>query len=178
MKQFSVKRLVVAALLIAIGFVLPFLTGQIGQLGRALSPLHIPALLAGFILGWPYGLLVGFLLPVLRSLAFGMPPLVPVALAMAFECAAYGLVTGILYEKLPKKPVSVYVALIAAMVIGRVVGGVANTVLLSLKDVPYGIQAFFADYFVGTWVGMVVHIVLIPPIVFALERAQLIPIKD
>lgn len=178
MKQFSAKRLVLAALLIAIGFVLPFLTGQIAEFGRLLSPLHIPALLAGFLVGWPYGILVGFLLPVLRSLAFGMPPLVPVALAMAFECAAYGFFTGFLYEKLPKKPLFVYVSLIAAMLLGRVVGGVVSIPLLALKSMPYGIQAFFSSYFVGTWLGIIVHIALIPPVVFALEHAGMIPVKD
>lgn len=178
MKKLSVKRLVLSALLIAIGFVLPFLTGQIAEFGRLLSPLHIPALLAGFLVGWPYGLLVGFLLPILRSLVFGMPPLVPVALAMAFECAAYGLVTGLLYEKLPRKPIYVYVALIVAMLVGRVVGGIASIPLMSLKGIPFGIEIFFTNYFVGTWLGIIAHIALIPPIVFALEQARFIPIKD
>lgn len=178
MKNFSVKRLVLAALLVAIGMVLPFLTGQIAEFGRLLSPLHIPALLAGFICGWPFGLLVGLVTPLLRSLVFGMPPLVPVALAMAFECAAYGFVTGMLYEKLPKKPLHVYVALIAAMLVGRVVGGLVSIPLMSLRGIPFGLQIFFTNYFVGTWLGIIVHIALIPPIVFALEQAKLIPIRD
>lgn len=174
----NTRNLVLAALLIAIGFVLPFLTGQIAEFGRLLSPMHIPALLAGFICGWPYALAVGFITPLLRSVVLGMPPLVPVAVAMAFEMAAYGVITAILYEKLPRKPINVYVALIAAMLFGRVVGGLVSIPLMSLRGVPYGLEVFFSSYFAGTWLGIIVHIALIPPIVFALEQAKLIPAKS
>ena len=80
----STKNLVRASLLMALGLLLPFLTGQIPQIGRMLSPMHIPVLLCGMICGWPYGLAVGFLTPLLRSVLFGMPAIYPQAVAMAF----------------------------------------------------------------------------------------------
>ena len=128
MKKQSTRKLVFAALLLALGLVLPFLTAQIPQVGSMLLPMHLPVLLCGFVCGWPYGLLVGAVTPLLRSMLFGMPPLYPTAVAMAFELAAYGLLAGLFYKLLPKKPVYVYVALILAMLGGRAVWGLAQMV--------------------------------------------------
>ena len=97
----QIRRMVFAALCLALALVLPFLTGQIPQVGSALCPMHIPVLLCGFLCGWPWGLAVGFIAPLLRSVIFGMPPMVPAAVAMAFELATYGAVAGFLYRKFP-----------------------------------------------------------------------------
>ena len=94
MKKTQIFRLVLSALFLALGFVLPFLTGQIPQVGSMLLPMHLPALVCGFVCGWPWGLAVGFVMPIARSFLFGMPPLVPTALAMAFELAGYGAAAG------------------------------------------------------------------------------------
>ena len=77
MKQLEIRRMILAAFFIALGLVLPFLTGQIPTFGRMLLPMHIPVLLCGFILGWPYGMAVGLVLPLFRSYLFGMPPVFP-----------------------------------------------------------------------------------------------------
>ena len=78
MKSIDIKRMVLAALFVAIGFLLPFLTGQIQQIGNMLSPMHIPVLLCGFVCGPFWGLLVGAVTPLLRSLTLGMPPLIAI----------------------------------------------------------------------------------------------------
>ncbi len=174
MKSIDIKRMVLAALFVAIGFLLPFLTGQIQQIGNMLSPMHIPVLLCGFVCGPFWGLLVGAVTPLLRSLTLGMPPLMPVAAAMAFEMAAYGLAAGLLYRALPRKTISVYIALVAAMLIGRVVWGVA---MYALTGGAFSMQAFLAGAFINAWPGIILHILLIPAIVIALERAKLIPLK-
>ena len=72
MKKF-LRSLIYAALCLALCLYLPFLTGQIPQIGKALSPMHIPVLLCGFLCGWPYALAVGFIAPFLRFLLFHMP---------------------------------------------------------------------------------------------------------
>ena len=59
----QIRRMVFAALCLALALVLPFLTGQIPQIGSALCPMHIPVLLCGFLCGWPWGLAVGFIAP-------------------------------------------------------------------------------------------------------------------
>ena len=96
----QIRKLTYSALYLAIALVLPFLTGQIPEIGSMLCPMHIPALLCGFVCGWPWGLAVGFVSPLLRSLLFGMPTAYTAA-AMAFELAAYGAVSGILYRIFP-----------------------------------------------------------------------------
>ena len=99
-KNFSPARnVVLAALFLALAFVLPMVTGHLPQVGNMLCPMHFPILLCGFVLGGPWGLAVGFAAPLLRSVLFGMPPMFPIAISMAFELAAYGAVSGWLYRR-------------------------------------------------------------------------------
>ena len=173
MRSLNTKKLVYSAICLALALVLPFLTGQIPQIGNLLSPMHIPVLLCGFLCGWPWGLVVGFLAPLLRSFAFGMPPLFPTATAMAFELAAYGALAGLLYAKLPKKPLYVYVALILSMLAGRAVWGLVTFALMGFSTTAFPFSAFVAGAFTNAIPGIVLHIVLIPIIVLALRKAKL-----
>lgn len=166
------RNMVIAALCVALALLLPFLTGQIPQIGSMLSPMHIPVLLCGLICGWPWGLLVGLVSPILRSFLFGMPPLMPMALAMALEMAAYGAAAGLIYKALGKKPLNIYIALIAAMLIGRAVFGLAMFALLGLSGGSYTLQAFLAGAFIKAWPGIILHILIIPPIVMAVEKIK------
>lgn len=120
-----IRTLTLAAMCLALAIVLPFLTMQIPQIGQALSPMHIPALLCGFICGPFWGVAVGFVAPLLRHLMFGMPPLMT-AIAMAFELAAYGFFAGLFYKILPKKIPYIYVSLVGAMIVGRIVWGIVK----------------------------------------------------
>ena len=80
---------------LALGYVLPFFTGQIPAVGKMLLPMHIPVLLCGFVCGWQYGLMVGFIVPLFRSVLAGMPVMMPTAVGMAFELATYGVLCGL-----------------------------------------------------------------------------------
>lgn len=171
MKNSKIKPLVTSASCLALCMLLPFLTMQIPEIGNALSPMHIPVLLCGLLCGAPYGLIVGLLAPILRFFLFGMPPLFPTGLAMCFELAAYGAVSGILYTKLPKKPFNLYLSLIAAMLAGRVVWGAATYLLLGVNGGTFTFSAFLAGAFINAAPGIVCHIILIPILVMALERA-------
>lgn len=170
--KISVKDLVLAALCLALALLLPFLTGQIPQIGSMISPMHIPVLLCGFLCGGPLGALVGAVAPLLRSAIFGMPPMFPTATAMAFELAAYGLIAGLLYKALPKKAPFIYVALILAMLGGRCVWGLA---MWALTGSNFTFQAFLAGAFINAVPAIIIHIVLIPLLVIALQRAKLMP---
>lgn len=174
MNNSSTKKLVLAGLFLALGLLLPSLTMQIPSIGTLLLPMHIPVLLAGFVLGGPYGLIVGLITPVLRSALFGMPPMFPGAVAMSFELAAYGLFTGLLYKALPKKNWAVYVSLISAMLIGRLVWGTVRWVLLGLAQIPLTWEIFITEAFVNAIPGIILQLVLIPVLVIALKRARLI----
>ena len=170
MKTNHIKKLILAALFLAMALVLPFLTGQIPEIGAMLCPMHIPALLCGFFCGWPWGLMVGIVAPLLRSVTFGMPPMFPVAICMAFELATYGAVSGALYQKLPKKKASIYVALLVAMVVGRLVWGAAQFVCMGLNPAAFGFAAFWAGAITSAIPGIIVQIILIPLLVMALEK--------
>ena len=169
----AIRRMVSAAVCLALCMVLPFLTGQIPQVGSALCPMHIPVLLAGFLCGPWWAMAVGAVAPLLRFALFGMPPIFPTGVAMCFELAAYGLVSGLLYARLPKKTVNIYVSLVAAMLAGRVVWGIVRVALSGVAGQPFTWAAFMAGAFVNAVPGIIVHILLIPVIVMALRKAGL-----
>ena len=174
-RRTALLRLTYTAVCLALALVLPFLTGQLRELGQAFSPMHLPVLLCGYFCGWPWGLVCGFVAPILRSVCFGMPQMFPSAVGMAFELAAYGFLTGLLFRLLPKKLPYIYGSLIAAMLGGRAVGGLVNLVLLGLGSIPsYSLSVFWSSYFVGTWPGMVVQLILVPLLVEAMRRAGLL----
>lgn len=174
-KHDLIRKITYCGVLIALGMVLPFLTGQIPEVGSALSPLHIPALLAGFVVGPVWGAVCAFVIPILRSAIFGMPPMFPMACTMAFEMAAYAAVGGVLWHFLPKKPLYLYLSQMGAMVLGRAVYGVMFA-LFTVNDpaVSYTFAAFLAGCFADAVPGIVLHLVLVPPVVMALRRAGLV----
>ena len=169
------KNLMLSAMFIALGFVLPFLTGQIPQVGKILLPMHIPVLLCGLICGAEYGLAVGLVLPLLRSFTLGEPPLYPMALAMAPELATYGFVSGFLFSRARWKCLrSLLRCLIIAMLAGRIVYGLAMVSLLGLGGHGYTWSMFVMGAFVNSVPGIIVQLVLIPAIMLALHRAHLV----
>ena len=166
-----IQKLVIAAVCLALCMVLPFLTGQIPEIGSMLSPMHIPVLLCGFICGPLYAAAVGAIAPLLRFALFGMPPIFPTGAAMCFELLTYGLVSSVLYRKLPRKNASIYAALITAMLAGRAVWGVASMILRGIAGTGFTWAAFMAGAFTSAVPGIILHIVLIPVVVMALQRA-------
>lgn len=173
----NTKRTVVSALSLALGFVLPFLTGQIPEIGNALLPMHIPVLICGFICGWPYGLLVGFITPLLRSFLFGMPTL-PSALAMGFELATYGAMTGLLYELLRRTKWRTYISLLGAMIAGRLVWGVTSFVIYGIQQSAFTWQIFVNAALLTAIPGIILQLVLIPIIILALEKAGVMKVNE
>lgn len=159
----------------AIGLLLPLLTGQLKQIGSMLLPMHIPVILCGLICGWQYGLGVGFVLPLLRSALFGMPVLFPTAVAMAFELAAYGFVVGLMYSRSRWKcVVALYRCMITAMLSGRIVWGIAEVCLLGLGKNGFTFDMFIAGAFLNAIPGIILQLVLIPSIMIALNRTGLV----
>ncbi len=175
----AVKNLVLSAMFIAMGIVLPFLTGQIEQIGNLLQPIHIPVFLCGLICGWQYGLGVGLILPLLRSFLFTMPPLYPNAISIAVELAVYGLVAGFLYQHIRKQNIAtIYLSMLPAMLLGRIAWGLAQMVLLGLNHNVFTWQMFVAGAFVNAVPGIILQLVLVPAILSALNRTGLLPYKS
>lgn len=185
MRHNQVTKMVISAVLLAVGMVLPLLLGQVQVLGQAISPLHIPALLCGLTCGWPWGVGVGIVLPLLRSAVFGFPVMIPTAASMSVELGVYGLLTGLLYPvlrkiikggKLGHLP-AMLAAMVIAMVVGRLAGGAMQAILLGMNGKPYNMTMFVNSYFIGTSVGAVIHLIVVPAVVVALERARLSPMR-
>ena len=168
-----IRKMTYAALYLAIALVLPFLTGQIPEIGSMLAPMHIPVFLCGFVCGWPWGMAIGLVAPMLRMLLFGMPPFLT-AIAMTFELATYGLVSGFLYKLLPKKAWAIYSSLIVAMISGRIVWGLARLVIAGVMGTSFTMALFIAGALTSAIPGIIMHIILIPALVFAMQRAGLV----
>lgn len=172
MKNTNLKKLILSALFLAIGLVLPLLTAQIKEIGDTLLPMHIPVLLCGLICGPWYGLGVGFILPFLRSVIFGMPPIFPNAVWMALELAAYGASIGLMYSRRKKFSNGyLYLSLIVAQLSGRVVWGIAKAVLLGVGGKAFTVTAFITGGFIDALPGIILQLILIPAVMNILERA-------
>ena len=174
MRNKHLFNLTLSAVFLSIGLVLPFLTGQIQEIGNMLLPMHIPVLFCGLLCGAGYGGAVGFVLPLLRSLIFGMPILYPAALAMAFELCTYGLTIGLIYGLFKKKnAVALYLSLIASMLAGRAVWGIAQIILLGISGKSFALSAFLAGAFTSAIPGIILQLVLIPAVMLALQKFHL-----
>ena len=170
MKKNYVQKMVLSALFLALGMIMPFLTGQIQQFGNMLLPMHIPVILCGFICGPWWGLAVGATTPLLRSLLMGMPPLFPIAIVMAFELSTYGFLAGMLYKFFSKTKLSLYVALLTSMIGGRIVWGIGASVFYTMAGIPFGWPMFLAGAFLTAWPGILLQLIVIPPIIGSLQK--------
>ena len=165
MNKSYVKNLIVSALFLSLGIVLPFFTGQIKEIGDSLLPMHIPVMLCGLICGAHYGFAVGLILPILRSIIVAMPPLYPNAVWMSAELATYGFVIGFLYFSRNKNGLCwIFCCLVTSMICGRVVWGVAKTFLLGMTGKAFTFQAFVAGGFTDAIPGIILQLALIPSI--------------
>lgn len=173
MNSTQLRKLTYSALYMAIALILPFVTGQIPEIGAMLCPMHIPALLCGFMCGWPWGVAVGFISPLLRSVMFGMPAMFPAAIAMAFELAVYGGMAGLLYSRLPRKKWMIYAALLISMIAGRVVWGAVQALLAGLSGNIFTWTLFLTGAVINAIPGIIMQLALIPVLVVTMDKAGL-----
>lgn len=168
------KKLVFTALCIAIGIVLPMAFHAIPNAGSIFLPMHIPVLICGLVCGWPYGLACGVMAPLLSSLITSMPPMA-VLPGMLFELAAYGLITGVMmhFLRTGKSLADIYISLLTAMLCGRFLYGILNAVIFRAGD--YSLEVWLTAAFVTGLPGIIIQLVFVPAIVFALEKARVLP---
>ncbi|MEW5924115.1 MAG: ECF transporter S component [Candidatus Zixiibacteriota bacterium] len=163
------RRIAYSSLFLALAILLPIVVHQFGLAGRIFLPMHIPVLICGFIAGPMAGVIIGLLAPFLSHLLTSMPPTYAVPL-MTMELPLYGLMAGLAFNKLK---LNIYVALIAAMVVGRLAFALGLLILGRFIELPYGPLEFFAagGAVVTGIPGIIIQIIIIPPIVAALKRA-------
>ena len=178
MHKDNLRRLILAAVFLAIGTVLPTLTGQIKEIGDSLLPMHIPVMLCGLLCGMGYGLTVGLIMPFLRALTFGMPPLYPNAVWMALELAAYGFVIGLLYRRSKKKNTFYLCAcLLCAMIAGRIVWGIAKATLLGMDGRTFTVNAFIVGGVIDALPGIILQFILSPIVMNLINKIKKAPKK-
>ena len=180
MAKREIRNLTLAAMFLAIGLVLPLLFGQIPEIGQRLLAMHIPVLLCGLICGKKFGFAVGLILPLLRFAIFGIPPIVPMGIAMSLELATYGFVIGWLYHSSKWQCiVALYRSMIIAMIAGRAVFIPVWMIVTGISGTGVNTWAFaFTSAFITALPGILLQLVLIPAIMIALDKTGAFPFKS
>lgn len=171
----SIKKATITAVCIALCYILPLVFHAVGA-GSVFSPMHIPVLLCGLVCGSGYGVFCGIAGPVLSSVLSGMPTATQLIYFVP-ELMIYGFVTGIMMKLVHTKklPSDIFIALVTAMLAGRIVGGIAEALFYLGSGRPFSIAALAAGYFITTLPGIVCHLIVIPVLVATLMKARLIP---
>ena len=172
----QVKRIVIAAVCAALCIVLPMAFHSIPNAGALWLPMHIPVMVSGLVAGTVAGAVTGLLGPALSSLLTGMPA-APILPSMTCELVVYGLVSGLLcaHVRTGRLPLDLYVSLVGAMICGRIVGGLLQALIFSAGS--YSLAAWATAYFLTGLPGIVLQLVVVVPVVVALERAGLVPAR-
>ncbi|MBQ3490006.1 MAG: ECF transporter S component [Clostridia bacterium] len=175
----QLKKLTVSAMMLALALLLPFLTGQLQAIGQMLTPMHVPILLCGLLCGPIYGFSVGIVAAPLRFILFGMPQM-PNVLYMTTELAVYGLLSGLFYQILPKRKLSLYISLILSMIGGRIAYALIFIAinLSNAKSLESLTMPIISATVLTAWPGMILQILLIPTLLIVLEKAKIIPLKN
>lgn len=173
MEKNQTNRLVIAAMCVTLGVILPIAFHTIPNAGNIILPMHIPVLLCGLVVGWPYGLACGILTPLLSSFITGMPPMAYLP-SMLCELATYGLVSGLLirFVRTKSRIADIYLQLVGAMLAGRIVYGVLNALIFSAGK--YTMAIFVSGAFVTALPGIIIQLVLLPILILGLEKARII----
>ena len=173
----SVRRASVCAMCIALCYVLPLAFHALAA-GSMLSPMHIPVLLCGIICGPGYGVFCGIAGPVLSSVLSGMPSATGL-IAMVPELLTYGLVCGLLMKRIHTKKLmlDIFISMIPAMILGRLVGGAADALFYLGTTGEYSVSIFISSYLVGSLPGIAMQLILVPTLTLTLEKARAIPAR-
>lgn len=173
MQMTYVKKIVYTAVCTALCVILPMAFHAVQNAGSIFLPMHIPVLLCGLMCGWPFGFICGLLGPMLSCLLTAMPPAAMLP-SMMVECAAYGCVTGLMmcWVHTQNPVLDLYVSMTTAMIAGRVLSGLAKSLIFSPDTGPF---AWVTTSLVTGIPGIVIQLVLIPLVIFSLTRARLLP---
>ena len=148
---------------VALAVALPWIAHQFNIAGQIFLPMHVFVLVAALLFGWRAGLIVGLLTPLISHLTSGMP-LLPVLPQITIEIAVYGLVAGFCREKLK---LNLYLSLLIAMVVGRLVLGLSAWMIGTAMYGPF--NQILQIIKIG-WPGILIQLALVPLIVVWIKR--------
>lgn len=161
------SNITISAICISLAMILPFLTGQIPQIGAMLAPMHLPILICGLLCSPLYAVFVGAISPLLRFGIFGMPPLFPIGIAMSFELATYALVASFMHKKH-----GILSSLITAMIFGRLVWGTVMAIIAGVSGISFGFKIFIMSAFVNAVPAIILQLILVPLVVKAVDNRR------
>ena len=170
----DLRNMIFAAICAGLCPVMPLFAALIPNGRQFLSPMHIPPLLCGLVTGPVYGAAAGLIGPLLGSMTVGTPPMAKLPQMMT-ELCCYGLITGLMmkFVRSGRLRTDLWISMVTAMVVGRIAGGLVTGFIVMKGE--YSVKLWAAAYFAQTAPGIAVHLIFIPAVYYALERAGLIP---
>lgn len=169
--EIDFKQMIWSGILIVSGIILVLIFNSFGSV-RTFLPLHIPIMLGGFILAWPYAILVALITPILSSVFVGAPPFAYLWYMLP-ELITYALVINIMFAKNIKAAFlkRIYLPLAIAMIVGRLSASLFQAILIANSK---GLVAFFSNVLITGLPGILLQLILIPLIIYGLSKANLI----
>ncbi len=165
----DLRQILITALLISIGVILPLFTHLIAA-GNVLLPMHLPILIGGFVLKRKYAILVGFLTPIISNVLTGMPMTVPMLPIMIFELTTYALVANTLYQAFHK---NIYFSLVVSMIAGRFIALLVVLVLTKVFQVTMLAPIAYIVAAISTgFIGILIQLLIIVPTVVVLKKTK------
>ena len=185
-ETFNTLNIVTTAMLAALAVILSsfvhHVSGGDNTVAAYVSPMHFPVLLAGIMCGQWLGLICGVMAPVIGFLTSGRPPFPDHLVPMIFELGMYGFLTGLMRKIFIKNPqtdkFASIIALILAMVVGRIASALSYAVVMLASGNPFFVNLWtkILGNFTKTWTAIIAQLILIPAILFALQKSG-IPLK-
>lgn len=165
----KINKIATCAFCVALCIILPFSFHLIPDFGSIFCPMHLPIFVCAMLCGPVYGIICGLLGPLFSSLFTGMPPsfILP---SMLVELVAYGLFSGLFMKVLKNKKfvISLYIVLILSMLIGRIIASFVQIFVLAKGAASA--QAVFTAHFITCLPGIILQIIIIPPIIVATNK--------
>lgn len=162
---FSDRRLYAyVSLCVALAVSIPWVCHTIHPgAGSTFLPLFFFVLLSGAFLGWRAGALVGLLTPLISYGLSGMP-VVQLLPSIISQATVYGLAAGLFYRHVR---CGLFISLVGANVAGRLA---TFFLMAQIADLDYATHLAWSALQTG-WPGIVLQLLLLPPIVIFLEKA-------
>ncbi len=165
LKLTNIKTYGIIAAFVVLSVFTPWAVHQIPNAGATYLPMQLFIFVAALAGGWQMGAIVGLLTPFASYLVSGMPMLT-VLPQIAVEVTAYGLIAGLLRQKLH---LNVVWSLLGAMIGGRlallgtvgIVQAVTGNVYSPLGPSATAFSAVWSTI-AQAWPGMLIQLAVIP----------------
>lgn len=163
------KKAVITLGFVMLSVLLPQIFHVFGMNGQIFLPMHIPVLLAGFLLGPIYGFLAGAISPIISTALTGMPAEFPMMPIMIFELGTYGLVSGLLnkYTKLPS-----FASLVIAMITGRISYAISYGMIKTFMLPTISSNISVQSAFIAGIPGIVIQLIIISIILIIVKKER------